>query len=68
MRKAFIFFLFFIELGCGVKGDPVPPEVPAELGRGRPTYRRATEGVQLKELKDVQREEDELKEQDEEEF
>lgn len=31
--------------GCGVKGDPLPPEKPAEIGRGRPTYKRATEGI-----------------------
>ncbi|MGE0762908.1 MAG: hypothetical protein AB7N80_06490 [Bdellovibrionales bacterium] len=34
-------------LGCGVRGDPVPPQRPAELGRGRPTYRRATERVKV---------------------
>ena len=33
--------------GCGVKGDPVPPEKPVELGRGRPTYKRATEDIQI---------------------
>lgn len=32
---------------CGVKGDPVPPDRPAELGRGRPTYRRATEKLKV---------------------
>lgn len=30
-------------VGCGVKGDPIPPQKPPELGRGEPTYRRATE-------------------------
>ncbi len=32
-----------IACGCGVKGDPVAPGTPAELGRGLPTYKRATE-------------------------
>lgn len=32
-----------IYCGCGVKGDPVPPGTAAELGRGKPSYRRATE-------------------------
>ena len=32
---------------CGVKGDPLPPEKPVEVGRGRPTYRRATEGIRV---------------------
>jgi hypothetical protein len=33
---------------CGVKGDPLPPEKPVELGRGRPNYRRATQGLNIK--------------------
>jgi len=32
-------------IGCGVKGDPVPPKIPAELGRGQPTYKGATENL-----------------------
>jgi hypothetical protein len=32
---------------CGVKGDPLPPEKPPTLGRGRPTYKRATEEIQI---------------------
>jgi hypothetical protein len=31
--------------GCGVRGDPVPPGTPAELGRGKPNYKRATEDL-----------------------
>ncbi len=31
--------------GCGVRGDPVPPKMPAELGRGQPTYKGATEDL-----------------------
>ncbi|NJM10336.1 MAG: hypothetical protein HC883_05635 [Bdellovibrionaceae bacterium] len=38
-------------LGCGVKGDPLPPEKPVELGRGRPTYKRATEGIPIEKSK-----------------
>ena len=29
--------------GCGVKGDPQAPQMPAQIGRGQPTYRKATE-------------------------
>lgn len=32
-------------IGCGVRGDPIPPKVPAELGRGQPTYKGATEDL-----------------------
>lgn len=33
--------------GCGVKGDPLPPERPPEIGRGKPTFQRATRNIQL---------------------
>jgi len=29
--------------GCGVRGKPQPPLTPPELGRGQPTFKRATE-------------------------
>lgn len=38
---------FVFALGCGVRGDPLPPEKPTELGRGRPTYKRATEKIKI---------------------
>ncbi|MCB0406935.1 MAG: hypothetical protein KDD34_01960, partial [Bdellovibrionales bacterium] len=31
--------------GCGVKGDPLPPEKAPRLGRGHPTYSGASEYV-----------------------
>lgn len=30
---------------CGVKGNPLPPLTPPELGRGSPTFRRATQDL-----------------------
>jgi hypothetical protein len=30
-------------VGCGVRGRPQPPLAPPELGRGEPTFKRATE-------------------------
>lgn len=30
-------------VNCGVKGKPLPPLEPAEIGRGAPTYKRAAE-------------------------
>jgi hypothetical protein len=47
------FFAVFCLSGCGVKGDPLPPLIPAELGRGRPTYKRATEGLRIQHNQDV---------------
>lgn len=50
--------------GCGVKGDPLPPEKPLEIGRGRPTYKKATEGIRIDKSKtepdrDADKDEDE---------
>ena len=56
-RKAFSILLLpllaavLYVTGCGVKGDPLPPEKPVELGRGRPTYKRATEGMAIEKNK-----------------
>lgn len=50
LQKIKFIVLFFSAIflsACGVKGDPLPPEKPTSLGRGRPTYRRATEGIKL---------------------
>lgn len=37
------FLLMFFIASCGVKGKPMPPLEPAEIGRGAPTYKRAAE-------------------------
>ena len=49
--KAFTISLLGWLTACGVKGDPLPPERPVELGRGRPTYKRATEGIPIEPVK-----------------
>ncbi len=36
----------FISVGCGVKGKPLPPLEPAQIGRGAPTYKRTAEQAQ----------------------
>ncbi len=45
--KLLLSSLFTLLTGCGVKGDPVPPDKPADLGRGQPTYRKAVEKIPL---------------------
>ena len=35
--------LIALMAACGVRGKPQPPLTPAELGRGKPTFRRGTE-------------------------
>ena len=47
LKTSFVIFVFSTLTACGVKGDPLPPEKPVELGRGRPTYRKATEGIRI---------------------
>jgi hypothetical protein len=42
---------------CGVKGDPLPPVTPAELGRGQPTYKKAFRDIRIESQKDAQDEE-----------
>ena len=59
--------LFLMSIGCGVKGDPVPPEDPAYIGRGKPSFKKAVERFDIrtealdeeKESKDEDDEEDE---------
>ena len=53
-------------IGCGVKGDPLPPEKPTEIGRGKPTYRRAAERINLAPQTPV--EEEPQEEQDEADY
>lgn len=47
LKSLLIFSALTVASGCGVKGDPLPPERPADLGRGRPTYKRATEKIKI---------------------
>jgi predicted small lipoprotein YifL len=69
-RKLFSLAVFTIILwitGCGVKGDPLPPEKPTELGRGRPTYKRATEGIAIEKSKAPRSKGDEEEEEEDDE-
>ena len=52
---------------CGVKGDPVPPERAAYIGRGRPTFKGGTEGIKVQQQlpPDLDRSEADEKEQEE---
>lgn len=65
--KISVFALFLFVVGCGVKGDPLPPEKPSDLGRGRPTYRRATEDINVERKARVNDEDEEEEDEDEEE-
>lgn len=41
LLSALLIPIFFA--GCGVRGRPQPPLQPPELGRGQPTFKRASE-------------------------
>ena len=43
MRALFLLVFVATLSACGVRGRPQPPLTPAELGRGQPTFKRATE-------------------------
>jgi len=43
--------------GCGVKGDPLPPHNEPYIGRGGPTYQKATKDLDISPEKQQQDEE-----------
>lgn len=43
LRLVFVIAIFPMLTACGVRGRPQPPLTPPELGRGEPTFKRATE-------------------------
>ncbi len=57
----------FSSIYCGVKGDPLPPEKPANIGRGQPNYRKAAEEIQIPQLPQTDFEDDEEDEKYDEE-
>ena len=53
-----ILYVCLCILGCGVKGDPIPPDTPPQLGRGQPSYGNSPEGLGLNKIPDILFEED----------
>ena len=51
IRTIFLFTIVFVFTACGVKGDPQPPLQPPQLGRGKPTFKKAAESVKIKKRK-----------------
>lgn len=66
MKISVVLFAAWMLTACGVKGDPLPPEKPSELGRGRPTYRRATEKIKVEHKRRTDDDEEEKESDDEE--
>lgn len=44
-----LMIIILFALGCGVKGDPQPPTEMPPLGRGRPTFDKASKELIEKE-------------------
>ena len=42
MKIVLLFISLIFISACGVKGDPVPPQAPPPIGRGKPSYSKAT--------------------------
>lgn len=42
MKTYCLYIVLAFISACGVKGDPVPPQVPPPIGRGKPSYSKAT--------------------------
>lgn len=47
MKKLTLILLGLLMMGCGVRGRPMPPESPPPIGRGEPSFKRATEKIVL---------------------
>jgi hypothetical protein len=56
--------LLALTSACGVKGRPLPPEQPEELGRGKPTFTRTTEDFRFRNIPPVETEVDTTTEED----
>ena len=50
LRAALVMGALAFVCACGVRGRPQPPLTPAELGRGQPTFKRATEEFRFKDV------------------
>lgn len=46
-RYLFLLALGFFVPSCGVKGKPLPPETPREIGIGKPQYLGVDEEMKL---------------------
>ena len=61
MRLVTISISWLFVAACGVKGDPVPPHAPPPIGRGKPSYSKATMTLPKKKMPE---EKDWLEEED----
>jgi predicted small lipoprotein YifL len=48
MKFYFYFYLLMSIVGCGVKGNPLPPLEPPQIGRGKPAFVKDSKKDELK--------------------
>jgi hypothetical protein len=53
INKITTVIIFASLVGCGVKGDPLPPDEPVPIGRGRPTFQDSRQKLAYPELPPV---------------
>jgi hypothetical protein len=61
MSKFIFGVLLVVSAGCGVKGDPLPPLDPPDLGRGRPGFSGATRDIPTEETPTTKEDSDDEK-------
>ena len=54
MINLILFVVVIFLLACGVKGKPQPPITPPLLGRGTPSFSKATESVKIPKNKKIE--------------
>jgi Prokaryotic lipoprotein-attachment site len=64
--KGLLAVVSLVIAGCGVKGDPKPPETTPYIGTGQPNYRKAAEKIPLQKYSPSEDEEKEEKEPEDE--
>lgn len=68
MKQVFWLMCVFMFLAaCGVKGDPLPPEDPPYIGRGKPSFKKAAERFDIRTEDIADESENNDEEEDEEE-
>ncbi len=48
MKKILMLLMLTVLTSCGVKGNPQPPLEPPTIGRGRPSFQKATKPLTIK--------------------
>jgi hypothetical protein len=53
IRSIMLLLVICLNFSCGVKGKPQPPLNPSQLGRGTPSFNKATENIKIPKNKKI---------------